>query len=341
MVDERQKAITLDDIARQAGVSVSTVSRALNGGAAVRSATRRRILELAQDGDYEAPERRSRSAKAAITKTITIVLAPSHDRAVPVIDPFSLGLVGGVSAALRERKIDLSISHLVPADLRSLNKLFEDRSQKGLIFLGQSQLHDALNKVAGNGHRFVVWGAELAEQSYCCVGSDNFRGGYRAAAHLLRLGRRRIAFVGHLETLELQQRYDGYRSALNEADIEIDPALYRSCWLVPDSAYEAANEMLEQDLRFDAVVCASDLVALGFIRALMRRGLSIPDDVAIVGYDDIDIAAQAHPALTTIRQDTAKAGRLLISKVLHMSEGQHTSGERLATELIVRESCGA
>ncbi|MDG2515698.1 LacI family DNA-binding transcriptional regulator [Sphingobium yanoikuyae] len=341
MTDAPRRTLRLEDLARQAGVSVSTVSRALNGGGAVNSETRRRIQELAESSDYDVPARRSRLSRGAGAQTITVVLAPSHHRTRPVIDTFSLGLVGGIVSALLPRRLDLSISHLVPDDSRALTRFAQEFPHDGIIFLGQSPLHESFNKLAETGRKFVVWGAAVPNQAYCAVGSDNRKGGQRATSHLVRLGRRKIGFLGHLDTLELQQRHEGYLAALDEAGLEVDPALHRSCWLEPDSAVEAVDGLLDQGAAFDALVCASDLVALGAMRALMRRGLSVPTDVALVGYDDIELAAHAHPALTTIRQDPIKAGRVLVGKLLGLLDGGQAMSEQLTADLIVRETCGA
>lgn len=340
MDDVGARASRLQDIARQAGVSVSTVSRALSGSTAVNADTRRRIRELADAARYDAPPRRPRQTAKGEQPSIMVVMPPAHDGGQPV-DPFSLGLVGGISIAMRERGLDLTLGHAAPTDQRGLAQLLDQNQADGLVFLGQSQLHDGLNRLARDGRRFVVWGAVTPGQDYCCVGSDNVRGGHRATHHLARLGRVRIAFLGDTHTQELAQRYQGYLTALQETGLPADPHLHRRCRLVPDAAAEAVNDLLDQGVAFDAIVAVSDLVAIGAIRALNRRGLSVPGDVAVVGYDDIDIAAHMHPALTTIRQDTAKAGRLLVAKLLRLLAGDGASSERLSTDLIVRESCGA
>lgn len=335
-----ERGSRLQDIARQAGVSVSTVSRALSGSSAVNAETRRRIRELAEVAQYDAPPRRARQTTGGDRPSMMVVMPPAHGGGQSV-DPFSLGLVGGISLAMRERRLDLTISHATPVDQRALADLLDSSQVNGMIFLGQSQLHQALNRLFRDGRRFVVWGAVSPDQDYCSVGSDNVRGGYRAALHLARLGRKRIAFLGDTHTIELSQRHQGYVNALREAGLTPDPSLHRCCRLVPDAAVEAVDDLLDQGQSIDAIVAASDLVAIGAIRALNRRGLSVPNDVAVVGYDDIEIAAHAHPALTTIRQDTAKAGRLLVAKLLRLLAGDQAMSERLSTDLIVRESCGA
>lgn len=338
---EQERNITLEDIAKIAKVSVSTVSRALAGSPAVNGATRDRIREIANNGGYDAPPRRSRKPVGAAGPAITVVLAPGIHAAQRPFDAFSLSLIGGIGTAIRDRALNLQISHAVPGDAEGLSRFLDEDQSDALIFFGQSELHPSLNALARTSRRFVVWGAEIEDQLYCSVGSDNVRGGQRATSHLARLGRRRIAFIGGSGTLELRQRYDGYGAALAEAGIELDASLARHCRLDPEGATEAVDDLLDHGIKFDAIVAASDLVAVGAMRALARRGLRVPDDVAIVGYDDIDIAAHTYPTLTTIRQDTIKAGRLLIAKVMGLLNGHPVSSERLTTELIVRESCGA
>src|SRR3546814_664320 len=157
--------------------------------------------------------------------------------------------------------------------------------------------------------RFVVWGAQLPEQRYCSVGSDNLRGGRRATAHLARLGRRRIAFLGDIEAPEVIQRYQGYLRALEEAGLPVDPALVVPAHFEIEFAEAAVNTLIARQVDFDAIFAASDMIALGAIRSLLHAGCSVPGDVSVVGYDDVQFARYNHPALTTIAQNTGKAGR--------------------------------
>lgn len=337
----KAKNIRLDDLADSAGVSVSTVSRALSGSAAVNPETRARIRALAEEAGYSAPARRSRGLAQRPQPSVMILLPPPQGHEASQIDPFTLSLLGGIFAEMRRRHLDLCVSHWVPQDQHSLTGFLDLNHCEGLIFLGQSQLHPLLNKLAREGRRFVVWGAMVPDQAYCSIGSDNYGGGLRATNHLIRLGRRRIAFIGQSEVIELAQRHKGYQDALSAAKLEIDPALFRPCSLTPEAAAEAINDLVDHAIPFDALVCGSDLAAVGALRALARRGISIPGDVSVVGYDNIDIAAHTHPALTTIQQDTHKAGRLLVSKLMRILAGDQPSSERLTTNLIVRESCGA
>ena len=210
----------------------------------------------------------------------------------------------------------------------------------GIIFLGQSSLHAAFNRLAETETRFCVWGAQLPTQAYCSVGSDNPLGGKRATLHLARLGRKRIVFLGDTEAPESMQRYQGYLDGLSQAGLAADPRLLVPAHFEIEAAEASVDALLARRVKFDGIVAASDLIALGAIRALLRSGHSVPGDVSVVGYDDVSFARYTRPALTTIRQDTALAGRLLLSKLLNADVGGELRSERLATDLVVRESCG-
>jgi DNA-binding LacI/PurR family transcriptional regulator len=136
------------------------------------------------------------------------------------------------------------------------------------------------------------------------------------------------------------QRLRGYSEALAQAGIAADPELIAPAHWEPESAEASVDALIHQGVSFDAIFAASDLIALGAIRALRHAGIAVPRDVSIVGYDDLMLSRYASPALTTIAQDTAKAGRLLVSKLLDAGGQKAMRSERLPTELIVRESCG-
>jgi DNA-binding LacI/PurR family transcriptional regulator len=210
----------------------------------------------------------------------------------------------------------------------------------GVIFLGQSSLHHALNRLASSDARFAVWGAQLPDQAYCSVGSDNLAGGKRATLHLGRLGRRRIVFLGDTEAPEVTQRVRGYLDGLEQAGLVSGPELMVPAHFTVESAEASVDALLARGVEFDGIVAASDLIALGAVRALLHAGLDVPRDVSVVGYDDVPFARYSRPALTTIKQDTVRAGRLLVSKLLDAGDTGDMRSERLPTDLIVRETCG-
>ncbi len=335
-----KRSTTLEDLAKLAGVSISTASRALNDSPAINRRTKQKIWQLAREHDY--PFRRYMPAgPIGAEATIAIVVPRSPGREFVLGDPFFQELLSGLTEAARERDCDLLISHVAPGSFEDLTVLMSTSRADGVVFLGQSTLHADFNRLAESESRFVVWGAQLPDQSYCSVGSDNTAGARRATAHLVRLGRKRIVFLGDMDDPEPSQRHRGYLDALAAAGLEIDPALTVPAHFEIESAEAAIDALIHHHVPFDGVVAASDLIALGAIRALRHAGKSVPRDVSVMGFDNVRFARYATPALSTIAQDTAKAGRLLVSKLIDTGEGRMRSrSERLPTELIVRESCG-
>lgn len=329
----------LQDLAKLAGVSTATISRALNDHPNVNQETKRRIWRLAQEENYTF--RPSMPAILSGAGARIVIVIPMHTgRDAKTSDPFYLELIGGVAESAREIKCDIAISHVAPQTYEDLSHLVATNRADGIIFLGQSFLHDRFNRLAEDGGRFIVWGADLPGQKYCSIGSDNVRGGAKATSHLIRLGRKRIAFLGDLEGPEIYQRYQGYLQALEAAKIPFDESLVSPAHFELESAEAAVDAMLARRLDVDGIFAASDLIAVGSIRAIKRSGRRVPQDVSVVGYDNIRLARYNSPPLTTISQDMAKAGRLMVSKLLNASDIQAIHSERLPTELIVRESCG-
>ena len=329
--------ITLEDLAKLAGVSIATVSRALNDHPIISKATKQRIWALAREQGYVFRDHMPASPIGA-EGSIAIVLPQVLSRPLPLWHPFFLELLANIGEAARAFDCDFTVSHLTPSNYEDLVAAATTSRASGVIFLGQGGLHEDFNRLATTNARFVVWGAQLPGQIYCSVGSDNLQGGRRATSHLARLGRKRIVFLGGTDP-EAAQRRHGYREALAENNIDPDPQLNVQVEFDLDSAEAAIGRLLRSGVAFDGIVAASDLMALGAMRSLRREGVSVPKDVSIVGYDDMMLARLSTPALTTIRQDTKEAGRLLVSQILTPLSGYMP--ERLATELIVRESCGA
>ena len=330
---------TVADLARELGVAKSTVSRALADSPLISEPTRRTVRELAQARSYVVPQRKPR---ARMREPQTTIVMPPYlsQQAFGVMEPFFPSLFAGIATAMRERDLSFKVTNRVVHDEGSLRDLVNDNPEDGFILLGQGQLHHALNVQAELGRALVVWGPKRKHQIYCSVGGDDVGGSFRATAHLLKLGRRRIAFLGTPACPETQDRLEGYRSALRAHRIGYDSELEV---MSESSAYDgndAVDELLSRKVSFDGIVAATDILALGAIRALARSGLSVPADVSVIGYDDLDIAAHASPALTTVRKDPLKAGRLLTAKLTRLLAGQRAPSERLPTELIARESCG-
>ncbi len=330
----------LEDLAELAGVSISTVSRALNDSSLVSERTKKKILALAQSNNYSGRLKEKVYTEEA-EKTISIIIPPPQGRDTRLSDPFILDLIGGIGDALKERNCDLLISHLTLTDYHSAANLVASGRCDGLIVIGQSTLHKQLNQLSGMKIPFVAWGAQLPNQEYCSVGSDNLQGGKRATRHLIRMGRKKIAFVGETDAPEVALRFEGYKEALAEAGMPIDQRLIRPANFYPESAMEAIEELQEQGIEIDGVVAASDMIAIGAMRGLIRSGVRVPEDASVIGYDDILAAGFSSPALSTIKQDVTKGGRLIVNKLLRQLDGEAVQSSTLPTDLIVRESRGS
>lgn len=336
--EKEARTARLEDIARQAGVSISTVSRALNDSPAVNRRTKQAIWKIAREHEY--PFRRNMPAgPAGADATIAVVVPVPQARSSNVADPFFLELLAGIAEAARARQADLLVSHLSPRTADDLSYALSTSRANGVIFIGQSSLHHVFNELTKEESAFVVWGAQFPDASYCSVGSDNVLGGRRAAIHLLRMGRKKLVFLGDTEAPEAEQRYRGFRTAHDMMNIDHDVRRFAPAHFDVQSGEANLQALMDRRVEFDGVVAASDLIALGAIRALERAGRSVPGDVAVVGYDNIPASRLVSPPLTTVDQDAILAGRMLVSKLID-SDGGRPVSERVQTSLIVRESCG-
>jgi DNA-binding LacI/PurR family transcriptional regulator len=335
--EEGNGSVTLEKLARLAKVSISTVSRALNDHPSISSSTKKQLWALARKHGYEF-RRHMPASPIGAEGAITIVTPRVRGRPLPLSHPFFLELLASIGEAARDRGCDFTVSHLTPANYEDLVHATTTGRANGVIFLGQGTLHEEFNRLARTESRFVVWGAQIPGQKYCTIGTDNMLGGKRATQHLLKLGRRRLLFLGGSDP-EATQRYRGYAEALQDAGIPIDDTLIGRVEFEAESAEAAVDTLVRRKVRFDGIVAASDLIALGAIRALHRSSIAVPQDVSVVGYDNNLLSRLSTPTLSTVQQDIPKAGRILVSKLLEWTGDPRP--ELLSTELIIRESCGA
>lgn len=331
------------DIAYLAGVSQSTVSRALRNSPLVSKETRDKVQSIAKQLNYKV-DINARNLRSKHSNTIALLFCEDPGSGDSLINPFFLSMLGSITRATANRGYDLLISfQQSSADWQAD---YEDSHRAdGIIFLGYGDYvtySQRIRKLEREGAHFITWGPVLAQQPGVFVGCDNHNGAYRLVKHLLALGRRRIAFIGGADEHcpEFRERYQGYQHALREAGLAVDPRLQADAETTEAAGYRAVRQLRGAGLAFDAVFGASDLIAIGAIKALQEAGISVPGDIAVVGFDDIPTASYTSPPLTTVQQDTKVAGELLVSNLLKLVNGEAVSSQLLPAALIVRGSCG-
>ena len=329
--------LKMADIARMAGVSISTVSRALAGNPLIPKTLRDQIVEIAQTHGYVVNQS-ARNLRLRKTDTIGVVIPLAHEGGQLISDPFLLEMVGRLADEITRRDYSVLLNKVVVTEPGWLERIIQSHRADGLLLIGQSTQHQVLNAVAGAYRPMVVWGAQLAGQSYCSVGSDNAEGGRLAVAHLAAAGRRRIAFLGAIDAPEAAQRFAGYREGLKEAGIAFDPALVVDVPYTMDGAQQAVTAFLASSASFDALFAFSDVIALAALRSLAQAGRRVPADVAVVGFDDIPMAQHSVPPLTTVRQDLAFGARAMVDLLFRRMAGQDAPSTLSPVKLVVRES---
>ncbi|MGY4706969.1 LacI family DNA-binding transcriptional regulator [Candidatus Bipolaricaulota sp. J31] len=329
--------VTIADIAKRAGVSVSTVSRVLNGKVEgyMRPETHARVVKAIEELGYK-PNRLAQALRGAPTKIIGFVIP---DRLNPYFQQLTLALERiayksgyGIILCSSDNSLEKERTYL---------ELLERQRVDGIIFSTVGSQKEEINRLIARGLAVVLADEEVVGVNAPVVVSDNYLGGRQATEHLISLGHERIACItGPLNLISSRERLRGYRDALEDAGIPLDEALIIECRdFSYDEGYKTAKKLLRRKVPFSAVVCANDLVALAMIRALGEQGRDVPADCSVVGFDNSYLAELAYPRLTTVAQPVAHIVRkvfVLLEKIL---SGEHVTGVfRLRTKLVVRDT---
>jgi len=326
---------SISDLARIAGVSISTVSRALTGKGTLNPNTRERIREIAADHGFRLNVA-AQNLRLGRTGAIGVLLPLGHEKAQALSDPFFSAMLGHLANALTDRGYDLLLSRVLPQGTEWLDDFVRSGRTDGIIMIGQSDQGAVLNRAAAHYRPMVVWGSYAPENLYTTVGSDNFAGGAMAAKHLLQRGCRRLAWFGHANAPEFAARQAGFLSALP------DDIRERCCvvpiHITPEGSRASAQAWFAAGNRPDGVFAASDIGAISVIAAAGEFGISVPGDMAVVGFDDIVLAQLTQPRLTTIRQDIEGGARMLVDLLLRRIAGAETQSVQFAPQLIGRET---
>ncbi len=319
-------------VAREAGVSPSTVSRVLNGTAKVAEATRASVLQAIEKLDFK-PDPVARSLAGGRTMSIG-VLTQYLD------SPFYGQAMSGIEETLwANGYVPLFVSgHWDRAQDQERLALLSERKVDGIIVLTGLLLDETLVELAT---RFpvVMVGRKIDGPNLTSIAFDNVAGSRLAARHLLGLGHRKIAYItGRPDHLDALQRLEGYKKELIDHDIEFDARLVAIGDYRESGGLKAMQRLLQTELGFSAVIAGNDQIAYGARLALSRIGLRVPDDVSLVGFDDLPHSAYTVPPLTTVRMPIYAIGSLAASTVLAMLNGENPSPDTPQAELVVRES---
>ena len=338
-----RKPARSQDVAKLAGVSRTTVSFVLNDvpGVKISQETRQRVLEAARELNYY-PTAAARSLASGKTQRIGLILGEGQKRLSA--DAFLPTFLQGVTALVHQRgyHLVLQMAEDVPSH-EAYARLLREQQVDGLILSGPRSDDPLLAELAEERFPLILHG-RLADCTQPCVDVDNKAGAYQAVTHLIGLGHWRIGFVSNAPLFYsgTQDRFAGYKQALAEYDIPLKRELVRTAAFLPATGRTAMEELLALPQRPTAVFVASDVVAIGAMGAIQGAGLHIPDDMAVVGFDDIFLAAHLQPPLTTVRVPAYGLGWTAAQVLISLIEGdEDVSSVMLETELVVRESCGA
>jgi LacI family transcriptional regulator len=333
------RRVTIADVAERAGVSYQTVSRVINDKPDVSPDTRRRVQEIIAQTGYR-PSRIARSLATARTATIGLVVPD-------IANPFFSDIALGVEQLAYERNYGVLLCNTNedPAMETDVLLMLEDKQVDGVIVCGLRQESALLRAALARFRAVVLVNRQLDGVALPAVLVDDADGGYQATRHLLQSGRSEIGFVaGPPSSYSGARRMQGYRQALAEAGVQEQPGWVHHCRPGVDSGMEATRDLLTAAPKLSALFCYNDLVAVGASRACAELGLAVPDDVAIVGFDDIRLAALVSPALTTCRVPRVEMGGMAMEMLLKQIDGDGAVGNVTADtisihpKLVIRDS---
>lgn len=330
---------TIKDIAKASGVSVTTVSRALNGYSDVNEKTRRKIIEVAEVLNYS-PNSLARGLVMKKSKTIGLLVSGFNKESIK--DNFTFEVLTGINQFAAETDYDLVLFNTNSSKQREKTyaQLCKERRVDGAIIQGIKTDDPYLKEVVDSDIPCVLVDIPIKTENVGYVTTDNVLGAEKAVSYLLELGHRHVAMInGHEFAFVSEERLQGYKNVLKSATIK-----FRKEWVVnglfqESAAEEQARILLESFPEITAIFCASDLMALGCIKAAQKLGRTVPEQLSVIGYDDILLASYVTPSLSTIAQNKALLGYSAAKLLIQMLEGEaKPQSIIIETELIERES---
>lgn len=336
MTKNRPSKVTIVDVAEKAGVSFGTVSRVINNDIHVRPETRERVQGVMQKLGYTA-NRQARSLAGGRSNIIGVL--------VPDLGTGYIGeIIRGIDAELSLTDLDLILytTHRTASKEANYVANLAKGMVDGLILVLPRSPADYTGTLTNRGVPFVLIDHQGIGRDCPAVGATNWQGAYHATEYLIKLGHTRIGFItGSMDLGCADERLEGYRSALRTYHLPNEPELvYEGTFFQPDG-YAGATALLNLASPPTAIFASNDVMAMGAMDAVRNRGFRVPDDISVVGFDDIPQASVVRPGLTTVSQPLEKMGRVATQMLLDLFRNKEKTDNRieLPTELVIRESC--
>jgi DNA-binding LacI/PurR family transcriptional regulator len=332
-------AVTLQDIATRLGVSVATVSRALAGYSDIAEETRARVLQAAEEMGYR-PNISARRLQQQRTETLGFIIPTYGPR---FSDPFFSELLAGIGNEAAEQEYDLLVSTRAPGaeELKTYKRMVMEQRVDGMLVVRTRQKDPRIAYLLKERFPFVAFGRSDPDAGFPYLDVDSKKGILQIMRHLIDRGHRRIAYISApLDLMFASHRLAGYKEALAANGIPFDQSLLIEGQLTERSGYAAAMQLLSHNPRPSAIVACNDLMALGASSAARKLGVVVGRELAVTGFDDVPLAAHAHPPLTTVRQPIYEIGRRICDMLIRLLEGEPLEQRQalLEPELVIRAS---
>jgi LacI family transcriptional regulator len=334
-------AVTLKDIARRVGASVTTVSRALGGYDDVADETRQRILQAAREMGYR-PHTIAQSLQRQRTNTVGFIIPTAGPR---FSDPYFIEILTGIGNEAAEHEFDLLVSTRAPGaqEQEAYERMVGSRRVDGLLVV-RTRCHDErITYLMESGFPFVAFGRSDLDLDFPYVDVDGTKGLDEATQYLVDLGHRRIAYVSApLNLMFAYYRLAGYKRALERNGLPVQEEWIASGHLTQEDGYREGSKLLDLEPAPTAIITANDLMALGVISAAQERRLTVGRDLAVIGFDNTPLAEHSHPPLTTVHQPIYDIGKMICRTLIQLIRNENPVQHQVMLEptLVIRESSG-